>query len=130
MQDVLAAVIVREGSVLLAKRKPGGALGGKWEFPGGKLEEGESPEDGLRRELVEELGIEAEIGDFIATTTFNNGPKEYRLLAYFAVHRSGRIRALEHDELRWVNPRDLSSFDLADSDRKLLPQITKRILDE
>lgn len=68
MKQVTAAVIEKDGRVLIAQRKTGDALAGKWEFPGGKLEPGETPEACLRRELREEFGVETEIGDFICSS--------------------------------------------------------------
>ena len=70
-RKVTAAVIERDGKVLCARRKPGLVAGGLWEFPGGKLEDGEAPELGLRRELEEELGVEARIGDFLCSVPFS-----------------------------------------------------------
>jgi 8-oxo-dGTP diphosphatase len=126
-QDVTAAIIEKAGAILLARRKEGGSMGGKWELPGGKLEPGESPADGLERELREELGVDAQVGELMGTTTFRNGPKTYRLLAYRVSVSPTTPQALEHAELRWVEPTELASYDLADSDRSLLRKISGSI---
>ena len=125
MRHATAAVLVREGTVLLARRKPGGSLGGKWEFPGGKLEEDETPEQGLERELREELGIDVLVGDYIGSVDFQNGPNDYRVLSFVVTPLSGEIILHEHEEIRWVPAGELDDFDLADSDRSLLPQIKR-----
>jgi 8-oxo-dGTP diphosphatase len=127
MREVTAAVIERGGTVLLCRRKPGGSLGGKWELPGGKLEPDETPEQGLVRELREELGIEVRVGEFIGSADFRNGPSEYRVLTYLVQLVSGVPRAREHEELRWVSSDELDLYDLPDSDRSLMPQIKKSL---
>ncbi len=129
MRHVTAAVLIKEGNLLLAKRKPGGSQGGKWEFPGGKLDEGESPEKGLQRELREELGIEVRVGDYIGSIDFHNGPYHYRLLSFAVAPLSDEIALHEHEEVRWVAVEGIDRFDLADSDRSILPQI-KRYLEQ
>ena len=96
MRDVTAAVIYKEGRVLVARRKAGGDLAGKWEFPGGKLEPGETPETALRRELREELALaETRIGPFIGSSVLSNNGTPYRLLAYRVDAGSGTPRLLE-----------------------------------
>jgi 8-oxo-dGTP diphosphatase len=127
MRHVTAAVLVKEGNVLLARRKLGGSLGGKWEFPGGKLEADETPEQGLKRELREELGIEVLIGNYVGSVDFKNGPNDYRVLSFIVTLLSGAITPHEHEEIRWVPAGELDHFDLADSDRSLLPQIKRRL---
>src|SRR6185437_4705277 len=84
---VVAALILRGKEVLICQRKAGTAMGLQWEFPGGKIEPGESPEQALRRELEEELGIEASVGPYIAEVLHNyrNGGSIH--LRFFAVHR-------------------------------------------
>ncbi len=123
MQIVTSAVIVRGGKVLLARRGPGGALGGKWEFPGGKLEDDEHPEDGLKRELMEELAMEVRVDTLIGTTEFSNGPKRYALRTYRVTPLTHTPTACEHEEIRWVPVDELERYDLADSDRSMLPRI-------
>ena len=123
MKRVTAAVIEREGKVLLARRRSPSGLGGKWEFPGGTIEPGENPEQCLARELREELGIESEVGEFIARSRVSTNDLRLELLAFRVRSFRGEARASVHDELRWVEPRELSSFDLAEADRRLLPMV-------
>ncbi len=127
MKRVTAAVIERGGRVLIAKRKCSSGPDGKWEFPGGTIEPGETPEQCLARELREELGIEPEVGDFIAQSRVVTSDLRLELLAFRVLSFRGEARASVHDELRWVEPRDLSSFDLADADRRLLPMVLKNV---
>ena len=123
MKRVTAAVIEREGKVLLARRSRSGSAAGKWEFPGGSIEPGETPEQCLARELREELGIESRVGEFIASSRVSFGKSSLELLAYRVLSFSGDVRTVVHDEVRWVAPKDVSSFDLAEADRLLLPKV-------
>lgn len=123
MKRVTAAVIEKEGKVLLARRSPSGSAGGKWEFPGGSIEPGETPEQCLVRELREELGIESRVGEFIASSRVAFGTSSLELLAYRVLSFTGEVRTVVHEEVRWVKPGELSSFDLAEADRLLLPRV-------
>lgn len=123
MKKVTAAVIERRGRILIARRSPGGTAPGKWEFPGGTLEAGETPEQCLSRELREELGIRACIGEFIGRTRGASAGSSLELMAYRVRSYRGRVRPSVHDEVRWVAPRDLPSFDLAAADVRLLPEV-------
>jgi 8-oxo-dGTP diphosphatase len=114
---VTAAILRREGLVLLARRPPGDRLAGKWEFPGGKLEAGETPPQCLARELAEELGVAVHIGAFVASTVHRYPHATIELLAYevrLADEREPSARA--HDALAWVAPADLLAWDLAEAD--------------
>jgi 8-oxo-dGTP diphosphatase len=116
MQQVTAAVIVRDGRILIARRKSDDRFGGVWEFPGGKLEKGENPEHGLRRELQEELGIEVEIGPFLGAFPFQSPVLGIELLAYRASFFGDVKRLTDHDEIRWVSPGELKLFEFSDPD--------------
>lgn len=117
---VTAGIIEENGRVLIARRKPGKHMGGKWEFPGGKIEPGETPEQSLARELGEELCVRASIGEFLCTTFFEADGVSLELLVYRVERVEGELTLKEHDEVRWVKPEQLSSFDLADSDRMVV----------
>jgi len=127
MFKVTAAVIEKDGKILIAKRRAGDRHGGRWEFPGGKIDAGETPEECLRRELKEELGIEAEIGDFICRSSFKYMLVPLELLVYKVRHISGEFRALDHDELKWVEPKDLAAYDFAKADREVVAKLMRDV---
>jgi len=116
MKQVTAAVIEREGRILLAQRKAGDTLGGKWEFPGGKLEPGETPQVCLKRELMEEFGVETEIGAFVCSSKFEYKHLPVELLVYRARHLAGEFKLNDHDRIEWVKPEDLLNYDLSSAD--------------
>ncbi|MBI4424327.1 MAG: (deoxy)nucleoside triphosphate pyrophosphohydrolase [Elusimicrobia bacterium] len=111
-----AAVLERDGKILLARRRPGGPLSGLWEFPGGKIEPGEAPADCLKRELLEELGLDAEIGATIATTLHRYPGGEVELTALEARCASGEPELRDHEEFAWVEPSRLLEYSLAPAD--------------
>lgn len=119
---VTAAVIEKDGKILIAKRKEGGRLASKWEFPGGKLEEGETPKECLRRELREEFGIDTRIKDFICSSEHEYSYGSIELLAYRADHLSGEFRLNDHEEIRWIKPNEFDEYDFAEAD---LPVVCK-----
>jgi 8-oxo-dGTP diphosphatase len=112
MKDVTAAVIFNHGKVLLARRAPGENGAGRWEFPGGKIEQGETPEQCLARELREEFGVRALIKDFIAESVYEYYTGSIRLLAYAAEIVAGNIQLSVHDDYAWVEIKDLLAYDL------------------
>jgi 8-oxo-dGTP diphosphatase len=122
---VAAAVIERDGRVLIAKRKKGWRFAGKWEFPGGKIEPNETPEECLRRELREELGIETEIGDFFCSSTHAYPHATVQLLVYQAFHVSGEYTLHDHQEIRWVLPDELTQYDFPEADEPVIEKLTE-----
>ena len=129
MQKVTAAVIEKEGAVLIARRKKNGRFGGLWEFPGGKLEPGETPEDGLRRELEEELGLETSVGPFLGGFPYVSADLAIELLAYRVAILGGEIVLTDHDEIRWVRTSDLGNFSFAVPDLPLVGILLGRPVD-
>lgn len=116
MQIVTAAILQKDGKVLIARRRRGDRLEGKWEFPGGKLEPGESPESCLARELREEFGIEAAVADFFAASVYEYAHGTIDLRAYRVRHLSGSLQVHSHEEIAWVEPAKLLSYDLSPAD--------------
>ncbi len=112
---VVGAVIHADGEVLLAQRASG-ALAGKWEFPGGKVEADETEQQALVREIDEELSVTIEVSDLIESTDFEVGGKEYRLNCYWAKLVDGEPRADEHHQIDWVPLSELLEHDLAPAD--------------
>jgi 8-oxo-dGTP diphosphatase len=117
----VAGIALRKARVLVGRRKPGGTLGGRWEFPGGKRESGESDEDALIREYDEEFGVTVRVGALLGESQFVNGDKRYRLSALLVELLTEPTDLREHDELRWLGAEELVAIDLAESDRALLP---------
>ena len=117
------ALIDRDGRVLLAQRPAGKEMAGLWEFPGGKVEEGETPEAALMRELREELGIET-WGSCLAPLTFasHSYARFHLLMPLFACRKwAGQPHAHEGQELAWVRPRELSRYPMPPADLPLVP---------
>jgi 8-oxo-dGTP diphosphatase len=115
-----------EGRILIAKRPPGRSLAGLWEFPGGKVKPGESPEHALTRELAEELGIEVVAADLAPLTFASHVYSDFHLLMpLFVCRRWGReVTPHEGQELAWVRPAELSSYAMPPADEPLKTVLT------
>ena len=124
--DVTAAVILDKGGrILLARRSSADKNApGRWEFPGGKVEEGETAPACLQRELCEELGVTAQIGDYICTGI--DAERGIRLLAYYAHIISGPIMPTVHDEVRWVERVDLRSYPMPPADAPIVETLLQK----
>ncbi|OPY64412.1 MAG: CTP pyrophosphohydrolase [Syntrophorhabdus sp. PtaU1.Bin050] len=123
---VTAAVIEKDGRILIAKRKQGKWHAGKWEFPGGTLEEGETHKQCLKRELQEELAVIVEVSDLICVSEYSYAPDwTIRLLAYRATVISGTFSLNDHEEIRWVKPADLVNYDFPEADRPIVEKLVK-----
>ncbi|SQJ18994.1 CTP pyrophosphohydrolase [Serratia rubidaea] len=118
--DVVAAIIERDGKILLAQRDAQSDQAGLWEFPGGKVETGESQPQALARELAEELGIEAVIGDYVASNNWQTGERLIRLHAWRVGAFSGELQQRCHSALVWVEPQRAGAYPLAPADIPLL----------
>ena len=119
----VAGIVQRKNLFLVAKRKLGGALGLKWEFPGGKVEPGESPEQAMIREWDEELGVPVSVGRFLCRGTFVHGHIPFELSAYDVHLLSEDFTLKEHLEIQWLSLKSISKIDLADSDSAILVQL-------
>ena len=119
---VAAALIDRDGRVLLAERPAGKHLAGTWEFPGGKVETGETPEAALIRELREELGIETEASCLAPATFASHAYEHFHLVLMLYVCRKWQGTPHGHDgqRLRWEHVNDLFSIDMPPADRPLI----------
>ncbi|MBI4704917.1 MAG: (deoxy)nucleoside triphosphate pyrophosphohydrolase [Deltaproteobacteria bacterium] len=120
---VVGAAIVRRGRCLVAQRGAGGSAPLRWEFPGGKVEPGESPRQALRRELREELGVEIAVGRWLGSGWSRSGARVVRLDVYAAALRHGDPAAREHRRLDWLGPDDLGGLDWAQADVPVVPRV-------
>jgi mutator protein MutT len=120
-----AGIFRKDRLFLLAKRLPGGSMGGRWEFPGGKAEAGESAEEALTREMREEFDAQISVGRHLLTTRFSNNGAEYSLMVFEAVFETPIHELREHEEIRWLTLEEAGSLDLADSDRKIYNDLKK-----
>ncbi len=123
--DVVGAVIVRAGKILCAQRGPHGSLGGLWEFPGGKIERGESARAALEREIVEELKCRVSVADVVATTTHEYEFGIVTLTTFYCELVSGVPELTEHSEVRWLSPHELMDLAWAPADIPAVERIVR-----
>jgi 8-oxo-dGTP diphosphatase len=125
MLTVVAALIEHEGKILACQRKRGQRFELMWEFPGGKVEPGESPEQALARELREELGVEAIIGRelFRAKHAYAEMPEPIEILFFAASARAEEIRNLEFAQVVWRTPESLPELAFLPADRELIAKL-------
>jgi len=116
MIDVTAAILIENGRVLIARRRPGASQAGMWEFPGGKVRPGESPAQCLKREILEELGIEIAVDEFFGESVYAYEDKTIRLLAYRVRAEGGEMSRNDHAELAWVAIADLGRYRFCPAD--------------
>jgi len=125
---VAAALSNDSGEILLQKRPSGAQMAGLWEFPGGKVDTGESPEAALVRELHEELGIKVD-EDSLMPLTFASAPlgdKNLLLLLYGCTQWTGNLSAIYASELRWVLPTDMAAMEMPPADYPLVDALLER----
>jgi 8-oxo-dGTP diphosphatase len=125
---VVAAALTNEsGAILLQKRPDHASMGGLWEFPGGKVETGESPEAALTRELFEELGISVNPQDLIAETFASEplGDRHLLLLLYRCVRWKGTPTAHFASEIAWVHPNDMAALPMPPADYPLVERLNR-----
>lgn len=122
---VVTAAVIRdpEGRILLARRPPDRHMGGLWEFPGGKLDDGEAPAQGLARELREELGVSVEVGDPLTFAVHEEPGLAILLLFYTAAIVAGSPRPLDGQELAWVEPVELLLYPTPPADAELVRRL-------
>ncbi|MDE2444596.1 MAG: 8-oxo-dGTP diphosphatase MutT [Alphaproteobacteria bacterium] len=121
------ALIDADGRILLAKRPEGKTLAGLWEFPGGKVEQGERPEQALIRELREELGIDVEQSCLAPLTFASHAYDDFHLLMPLFVCRrwKGIVQAMEGQDLKWAYAKDLKTYPMPPADKPLIPHLVE-----
>lgn len=129
MIEVAAAIIENEtGQILIARRKKGKAQGGLWEFPGGKIENNETIEECLKRELLEEMNIEIQPYEPFGVNDHYYGSKLIRLYAHKAKYVSGELVLVDHDQCEWVYSKDLEEYEFAPADIKFVMRLISNSL--
>ena len=131
MSVSVACIDYRNGKVFIAKRMNKGAMGGRWEFPGGKLEEGEDFATAIKREIREEFDVDVTVGRQIAEADFEHNGKNCKVYAFLVTFAGDGIAKpfvlTEHTEYKWIDIKDIPSLDFVDSDILLYRQIISKI---
>jgi len=124
MKRVVAGIIVQDSKLLVCQRTRHQTMPLKWEFPGGKIEEGEQPRDALRRELDEELGIQATVGDEVARIQHEYPNGAMVELRFFVVRQyQGELENRIFKDIQWAVPEDLPKFDFLEADLTLVKDL-------
>ena len=126
---VVTALIQSKGKVLVGQRPDDDTLPGLWEFPGGKIELGESPTAALARELKEELNIDAEIGPLKIATTHQYSATGLLILFFSVNFWKGELKPLHHQEIQWIEPRELKNLKLPEANLRVLPTILDALVE-
>lgn len=124
MIKVVAAILEKEDKILIAKKREGKPLAGLWEFPGGKIEEGETPEESLIRELMEEMNIKVRVNEYVGESIYDYGDgKVISLKGFTAEIIEGDIKLTDHDEYKWVTLEEICNYRIAPADIPLISNI-------
>lgn len=116
MIEVAAAILVRAERVLIGRRRAGARRAGLWELPGGKIRVGETPEQCLRREIKEELGIAITVGEFFGESRYRYPDQTVRLMAYRCTMTGGRLALNDHAEIVWAGAGELDRYRFCPAD--------------
>jgi len=127
MIRVTAAILMINDKVLIARRRADDKQAGKWEFPGGKIEDNETPQECLRREMKEEFGIDVAVGKFFGESTYDYESEIIKLLAYHAVWKGGEFALNAHAAIRWVALNHLPEYEFAPADKPFVEKLQEQI---
>ena len=119
----VAIIRNQQGEILIDRRLPGGTFGGFWEFPGGKIEQNETVEDCIKREIIEELGLNIEVGEHLITvnhTYLGETDLHITLIAHYCKYLGGEPQLLECQEISWVKPEHLHQFTFPAANYKII----------
>ncbi len=129
MSNSVACIVYKNGKILIAHRIPKGDMGNRWEFPGGKVDDGETDQMTIVREMREEFGVKAEPGEKITSCSFFHKEKECFLNAYLVqLEHDGLEKPYiltEHTEYKWVFPKEIENLNFVDSDLRIYPDVLK-----
>jgi len=127
MSSSIACIVYKDNKIFIAKRQMVGDMGGRWEFPGGKIDAGEDCIIAIKREMQEEFGISVEVGEHITDTTFEHKNKVCYLSAYEVIFpHDGSKEAFvltEHTDYKWVDINEIPKLEFVDSDLKIYPAV-------
>ena len=124
---VVAGFLRKGDLVLIGQRPETHSLAGQWEFPGGKIESGEIPEEALARELSEELGIDAKVGGLKLACTHHYGDVNILILFYEILYWKGEPKTIHHLALEWIEPKELTWRPIPEANKKILDKIFKAL---
>ena len=124
----VVAAIIRDGDRIFATQRGYGEYKDFWEFPGGKIEEGETPETALKREIMEELDTEIDVGTFLCTVDYDYPAFHITLHCYFCSVISGSLTLKEHESARWLSAQELNAVDWLPADVQILPAISAMLV--
>ena len=121
---VVAAILQKEDKILIARKKEGKPLAGYFEFPGGKIEKGETPEESLARELMEEMNIKIDVKEYVGESIYDYGNgKVISLLGYISEIIDGEIKLSDHDRYEWVTLEEINNYKIAPADIPLIEKL-------
>jgi len=118
-----AGIAIKNNKFLLALRMPGTSIGESWEFPGGKAEEGETPEEALIREFQEELNIKIKVGERICSGNFKNKDKEFEIYGFIIQIVTEKLTLSEHSQIGWFSLDEMASLKMAGSDKQIVQKL-------
>ena len=121
--NVVGAFVQRDGQILICRRPKNKAQALLWEFAGGKIEAGESKQDALVRECLEELAVTVLVGEELCTVTYDYPEVTVNLTVFFASILSGEPRCLEHEEIRWITADQIDDFEFCPADVEIIEKI-------
>jgi len=127
MREVTAAIILKNKQVLIAQRAGDDKLAGKWEFPGGKTEPGESPQDCLKREIKEELDVDIDVLDFFGESIYAYQTGSIKLMAFWCKWITGNLTLKVHSQIAWALPYELDLYDFAPADIPLVEKLKQSL---
>lgn len=119
MIEVVAGIICKDNKFLIAQRNLKKAQGGLWEFPGGKVEKGETYEEALIREIREEFNADIEVEEYVGENIHHYPEKDIKLIFYKAKLLSNNIELIEHEDFRWITKQEKNEFKFAGADEKV-----------